>query len=75
MWRCYKNSRSFNRKLRKESKFGRPVLNWVWRNVGSMKNFDPEEEGTAIIRNTGNCLPVNTAEHPRRLGSSAVPLW
>jgi hypothetical protein len=31
--------------------------------------FDPEDGGTAIIRNTSNSLPVNTAERPRRLES------
>lgn len=38
VWRYYKNLRGFNQKLRKERKFGRSVLNWVWRNVAIMKS-------------------------------------
>lgn len=33
-----------------------------------------EDEGTTILRNVGNYLPVDRAYHPRRLVSSVTPL-
>lgn len=36
--------------------------------------LDPEEEGITTFRNVGKNLPVDTAQYPRRLGSSTTPL-
>jgi hypothetical protein len=53
----------FERRLAKEIVGTRDRTSWViwlWRR---------------ILRNVGNCLPLDTAEHRRRLESSATPLW
>ena len=36
--------------------------------------LDPGDEGSTILRDVGNCIPVDTASHPRRLESLATPL-
>ena len=30
--------------------------------------LEPEDEGAVIVRKVGNCLPKDTASHPRGLG-------
>jgi hypothetical protein len=36
-------------------------------------DLDPEDEGSTILRNVGNCSPNDTESHFRRLESSAAP--
>jgi hypothetical protein len=38
------------------------------------RQFDPEEEGITTFRNVSKNLQVDTAQYPRRLGSSSTPL-
>ena len=40
----------------------------------SKNTLDHEDEGTAILRNIGNCSPDGTASHRRRLERSGTPL-
>lgn len=37
-------------------------------------SFDPEDEGTVILRNVGNYYPNDTTSHTSILESSATPL-
>jgi len=34
--------------------------------------IDPEYRGIRVLGNISNCLPINMAKHPKRLGSSSV---
>ena len=36
--------------------------------------LDPENEGTAVLRNVGNSFPSDTTSHTSTLQSSATPL-
>ena len=40
-----------------------------------LRLFDPYDGGTMFLRNAGNYIPVDTAEHVRKLESSWTPPW
>ena len=45
------------------------------KNKQKFRLHDPENEGITIFRNVGKYSSNDTASHPRRLESSAPPIW
>jgi hypothetical protein len=55
------------------------VILWRWVTMSAqlflLNCRTVEDERAAVIWNVSNFLPSDTVSHPRRLASSAIPLW
>ena len=63
--------------VRKFARLNSSAAEWILKNTGrgSYDSGSHQVQDKTTVRNVGNCLPQETAWHPRRIHSSVTLLW